>query len=557
MIKVHSFKINWGILAILLTVVIITYWMLILTFYQQDEWIAVGQFLTGGLLAQTSTVNPILLLLGSNRVLAHPVHMLIYTAFPLQIWPFFLFGIFFQTVNSYMVFLLSKKVTKNQLISFLASLFFAIGSTGNQAVSWAAASTTTLPAAFFCFVSLYFFLNFLEFRLRSQIIISFCSLVVAYLFKESSIFILVVFIVSYFLFRSKGKAIDFKNFLPFVAYFAVAVLVRIADMLTSVTNPIGKMGTDSSVFLKAAFFVFVYPFSAISQYFVPLREMFSFSRVFERINYPFIYSTNYGILTSERIVAEMLSLVLSLLIVIFFIIVWFNYQKLRKVILFSFVFMLSSILPFVIIERGSAYLESRYYYMGAAGAGMLLGISVFIALEYLKKINSIPKLFRFTFIGLVLAIFFSFQINSVYRDFSIQIELAKQRKKFIQEVLIFGSKLPDKPVIYITGDQIHYGPNQYVPFQQGLGYTLMVLFYSTEKIPGELISEEFLWNVGSQGYMESGEKAFGYFGDYGSLEDIVDSGEIDPEQIIAFEYLTKNGSLSDITQRVRSSFVKN
>lgn len=557
MISKYVFKINWVIFTFLFCAVILTYWMLILTFYQQDEWIAVGQFLTGGLLAQTSTVNPLLLIFGSNRVLAHPIHMFMYTVFPLQIWPFFVFGIFFQTINSYMVFLLSKKITKNQLIALVASLFFAISSTGNQAVTWAAASTTTLPAAFFSFVSLYFFLDFLDRRLRIHIIISFCSLVIAYLFKESSIFMLVVFIVSYLLFRSKSKPINVKSFLPFAVYFSLAVLVRIVDMLTSTTNPVGKISTDSSVFEKAAFFVFVYPLSAISQYLIPLREMFFISREFEKVNYPFIYSTNYGILTSERIVAEMLSLMFSFLVIIFFILVWFLYPKLRKIIIFSFTFMLSSILPFIIIERGSAYLESRYYYMGTVGAGILLGLFAYVVLEYLKKIKSVSRVLRYSFVSIMLILFFALQINSVYRDFSIQIKLAEQRKKFIQDVADLGSVIPDKPVIYVSGDQIHYGPNQYVPFQQGLGYTLMILFHSSGKIPDALISEEFLWDVGSQGYKESGEKAFGYFGDYNALFALVGQGKIDPEQVIAFEYVSKNGKLSNITSSVRSRLIGN
>lgn len=543
-------KIDFLILILLFCVVFITYWLFPFTYYQQDEWVAVGQFLTGGILAQTSSVNPFLLILGSNRVLSHPFHMLFYGFFPLQIWPFVFFAFFFHTLNSYLVFLLTKKISKSLFIALVAGVFFAVCSTGNQGVTWAGALTTTLPAAFFTFFSLYLFLQYLDGYRQRNAYFAFILAIIAFLFKESSIFILFVFFVLYVKYANRKK-IDLKIFSPFLIYFAVALIVRIIDMLTSTTNPVGKFGTDSSVFTKASYFIFIYPLSAIAQYFVPLKEMFKFAFKFEQVNYPFILSTSYAGLVSERIVGELLSIIISFCILIFFVIAWFRDRKYRKVMVFAFTLLILSIFPFIIIERGNAYLESRYYYVGTAGAGILLGILSVTVFSELKKVKEIPYSISISIVGLVLFTIFTLQIKSVYRDLDLQVKLADTRKSFIKELKEMQIVLPDNPVFYITGDQKYYGYNHYVPFQQGLGYTLMILYFDTKKISSELVKENYLWDVGSQGYKEKGGRGFGYFADKEAIFDAVKNKKIMPKQIITLEYNSKEKILFNKTIEFR------
>ena len=84
---------------------------------------------------------------------------------------------------------------------------------------------------------------------------------------------------------------------------------------------------------------------------------------------------------------------------------------------------------------------------------------------------------------------------------------SQTRIKFLNQMSLLLPKLEsNKNIFYITGDTDYYIVGNKVPFQQGMGYTLMVWYYHTGKIPKDLINENFLWELNSQGYKEIDNK---------------------------------------------------
>lgn len=546
---------DFPFLIISAIVVLLTYWQLSFTFYQQDEWMNVGHFLVEGVFSQIDTAPLYLLVFGGMRILSLPFHIFAYYLFPMQIWPFVLFSLFFHTLNSFLVYLISKKISSETFIAFVASVFFAVSGIASQAVTWAGASTTTLPAAFFTFLSILLFLRYIDAYRKKDIILTFVFAVAAFLFKESSIILLLIFPVLYIL-SARKKKINIKVFLPFLLYFGAAVGVRIFDLLTSTTNPVGKYATDgSSMIDRLMYFSWMYPLSAISQYFIPPRNIFDLALKFQTVNYPFVLTSNQQALVAERIVGELLSIIASFITIITFLVIWPKIKSYHKTVIFAFMFLAISILPFIIIERGNAYLESRYYYLGTLGAGILLGVFTNFLLTTSKAIKVIPKKLQYIPVFLFLGAVFYFQFLSVHRDFDLQVELASVRKSFIADLKNQVSDLPEKPVFLIEGNQAHYVSNQFVPFQQGMGYTLMVLYYDTGRIPPKLLIQNFLWNLGEEGYKEAPGKGFGYFADREKLNDLFAKGIINPHQIIALEYNSKNKSLVNKTLEFRREFI--
>ena len=110
--------------------------------------------------------------------------------------------------------------------------------------------------------------------------------------------------------------------------------------------------------------------------------------------------------------------------------------------------------------------------------------------------------------------------------------------------------LSDNTVFYVTGDKEYYGPITN-PFQNGLGYVLEVWYYDSGKIPKEFLSENFLWDLGAEGYKKSGNRGFGYFQDMDKLTKQVGKGNIKTEDIWAYFIKSKEGRVVDITQEVR------
>src|SRR3989344_5949416 len=82
-----------------------------------------------------------------------------------------------------------------------------------------------------------------------------------------------------------------------------------------------------------------------------------------------------------------------------------------------------------------------------------------------------------------------------------------------------------------------------LPFQQGSGYTLMVLYYNSGKIPKSFLKDGFLFEIGSQGYKESDNMGFGFFTDKKELEKAVTNYNLPPSSILHLQYLWQDNKL--------------
>lgn len=547
-----TLKENIIFLGILLSAILFAYWGLPQTFYQQDEWAALGHIIAEGLSTLNLNLSWAQLLTGQGRVLSVPINFIFYNYFPLNIIPFAVFAVFMHILNSFLVFILVRKITRNYFMATVSGLFFGLGSISSQALSWPAASPQTLPAAFFCLLSLFFYFDFLEKKKNRQMYTSLVCIITAVLFKEYSLIIFLLFPLIYLLFSAQKPSISslIKVHLPFLFYLIPVFLIKSFIFFSASTGGL-LITTSSYVKEKIIFHTIFYPLESLSQVFIRGDILYPLADLFGRSNYLRIWGNTGAPVVTETMAADMLSLFFSFLILSIMGIIYLNNKALRRVIVFGVVLTLLSFLPYIILDKQTGYLESRHYYFAIFGSGLLFAIFFeFIRTGLVKRLK-IPVNLTTILVLFFISLFLFQQVNYIRTEINSQVILAKERKHFLSSLNDLYPKLPNKPIFYISGDRDYYIPNNKVPFQQGMGYTLMVFYYKTGVISKELLSHDFLWIFPEQGYKEVDGKGFGYFWDLDKLKKEVYEKKLNANNIVAAFYEAKEMQLVDITEKTR------
>lgn len=524
---------------------------LFLTFYQQDEWMALGHFFTEGLGAFLSVYSPLSLIGGGGRLLAQPIYYIIYTLFPFQVGPFMAFAIILHFLNSLLLFFLIKKITKNNLLALISSLFFATSSVLMQGVSWISASVNTLPSALFVIVSLYFYFKFLDNFKKKFLYLSFLSSLVSYFFKESSIFIFILLPLIYIIFsKRKVKLWDLiKVHWIILAYAIIAIIARISDLFLNFRGTASFVIENNHPWQKILLNIFFYPIESFSQSFIYPGFMWNLSEMLLKINYPRLASTNFFVVLRETIAADFISIILSFIFFSVLFIVYLRLKEYRKLIIFALLFTFLSFLPFVVLDKGNAYLDSRYFYMGVAGAGILFAIFIESLRRMFDKIFG-PRL-GIAIVLIIPFVYFAIQVKIIRNDIREQIILSDQKVKFLSDLKNYLPNFSPKSIIYITGDTSFYAPNNKTPLQEGPGFTLMVWYYKDGGIPKDLIAKNFLWDINSEGYRSAGNGGFGYFYDLEKLNAAVRDEHLDKKTVFGFYYKGSEMKLINMTSDIR------
>ncbi|MDO8621199.1 MAG: hypothetical protein Q7R31_02870 [Candidatus Levybacteria bacterium] len=529
---------------ILFAIILATYHQLFQTFYQQDEWIALGHIMTQTFPKYFEQFSKTALLGGGGRPLSVPLQYFLFSNFPFQAAPFVVFALVFHFLNSLLVFLLAKKITRNFLIASISAIFFATSSVSHQAVSWIGASPTTLPSAFFALFSILLYFHFLENEKRKFFYLSLFFALISFFFKESGIFIFILLPLIYRIYKKVSFYNSLKKHFVIIIYLCVAVLSRVYDLFFVNTGLTTTFVTrNSNTVERIILHSFVYPFESLSQVFIFPSIMWKFSHFFLSVVFPFVLHSPSGVLATETMGAEVISIALSSIILILIFLVYRNDKKNRKIILFTLLFFFLSFLPYVFLERGNAYLDSRYFYLGVVPASIIFSLLVNSIKNRLSKNYFFP-------IALLIIIFFYSQIKFINNELGYQVNLARERKNFLMSLKKLYPAVPTNSVFYITGNRDFYVPDHKIPFQQGMGYTLMVWYYKTGIIPKEFMNS-FLWDIKEEGYREKENKGFGYYWNLGHLSTDLKRNEINKNRVIALFYDADKEKLVDITKSVR------
>ena len=537
---------NAPLFLVLISVAIIfTFLELPKTFYQQDEWQTLGHNLSEGIGVFTRYASPFQLLLGEQRPLAGILNLFFLGYFKFTVVPIFLFGAVLHIVNSFIVYFLTRKLTGNTFIGILASLFFSLNSISHQAITWASA-VNTIPSTTLILLSILFYLKYLDGKKKKFLHFSFFGTVLSLFFKETALFLFILYPFLYFLYKKNVNIATFiRDHLLLLSYGFLVVGVRLAEIFLRSENVAGFVKGSENFIESVIFHSILYPSSSLFQIFIPPLDLYSITSTITTMQYKFLVGSPLKDLVAQSIVADMVSILGSMAILGLLVLIAYRYKNkvTNRSILFGLAFLLLSFLPYIVIHRESSYLSSRYFYVGAVGAGILFGYVVY----FLTNFNKYLKW------GVLFLVFlYLFHHASIIRnDIDYQVKLGNERETVLNGIRELKPTLDNKTVFYVTSDKEYYGPITN-PFQNGLGYVLEVWYYDSGKIPKEFLSENFLWDLGTEGYKELGDKGFGYFQDIDKMVAEMQKSKLKADIAHAFFIRSSDSKVLDITSEIRA-----
>lgn len=508
------------IFALLTLVNVVIFWDLLQVFFQQDLWLGVGGILANGsgyILRDTTSL--LRAILGEGRILAKLTTYLLLVKNPLNITTVTFFAILIHSVNSILVYILAKRIINKRIPSFIGALFFAINSVSHGALTFPAAVVVTLPATLLILIALLKYFDYLETPITKTSFFSiFLVSLLSLYFKEVGFFLFLFFPLSYLIYKRPPLKLFVRKFWIFIIFFVLIGALRVGDFRV-ISTPVALYltGANQNFFSTLIVRAIFYPLTSFSLMYVPATYFISFARWITSIYYPFV-STEQFVLISETIVLDMLSMLFSILIIVALGLLARRVLKIeRKHIVFLVTFTLASFMPYIIVGKSYSYLDSRFYYLSVVGASLILAWLLGALWEIIKK--DYLKIFVVLPIALL---FLSSHVLILKRDLAKEVKISKERLSFLANIKTIKPTLEEnRNVFYITSDTDYYLPGNKVPFQSGMGYTLMVWYFDSGKIPKSLLEEGYLFELGSQGYKEAEGFGFGYFSDKRLMEEVL------------------------------------
>jgi len=492
-------------------------------------------------------VNPLQIVFADSRPLTRVLGYIFYRLFSLDSLPLAIYSIFLHFINTVLVYFIVVKLIKNKLYALLGSLYFAVADVAHQTVTWFGASFGAQPASVLIFMSIVIFLSFLENKKKLFLYASFFFAVISIYFKENGIFLFPLFIIILLYMR---KSFPIKKHIKYytisISFLCLFVAFRLFEMLATAApyQPsvyINSVSSNIPLIMLAR--VILYPLTSFSLSFIAYPIGISLSEWLWKLYYPFI---------TQRPDVVFLTAILDLIAIVFtgflLVVCYFIAKKktLTNAVIFSLFFFILSILPYIAISKVFAYMEPRYYYVSLLSCAIIIaGFFSFIQ----SKLKRFLKIFVLIFLFIYL-LYLRYNIGIIRSDIAVQVDLANERRSFMHQLYSYLPTLRDNTNVFLfIGSKPYVVDNNFTPFQNGFGYTLMVLYYKSGKIPHLLPTTQYLWDLGEEGIKTIHGNTFGYFNNLQDMKRELGKRHIDVAFVHAFYYDFNTKKLSDITQQ--------
>lgn len=532
------------------------------TYFQQDEWHNFGYIILNNFnILQDIQHNWVAYITGTMRFLAIMLSFFLFSAFGFHANYYAYTGILFHSINAFFVYYLVFYLLHSRKIAFGAAFLFLINSAHTQAYMWFGTISGTLPNAAFSLLSLIFFFKYLKEEKRKYYIFSIILLLISVSFKETSIFLVAFyFLLAYFWNPKK----EYRNFKTFFYKFRLLLLVAVGLSLIYLTpvaqtifksssSPVGGptiSGEDK--FLALGYNIITYPLEALTQVFVVSIHIFDWANKITHAKFNNLYASEIMRLS---VVAEYITVMISFLILVGIFLAYQhllkNKNKERKLLILFTLFIFLSVLPFVLLQKSIAILESRHYYLPTIGASVLFAILLKGIVDNYsqKKVSRNYGLILIAFSAFLL-LFFWDHISFVQMEVQTKEGIGESRKMIVEEVPRMFPNIDKTAVFYSESDEFPYGPDTpTMPFQSGFGQLLVVLYSYRGAISPEFNKNDFLWGIHDEGYKKIDGYGFGYYKTYNTLVDSVKKNDIDINTVYAMRW--KGKKLYDISQETR------
>ncbi len=528
------FKKDLLFISIIFLIVILAYWKLSGAFFEQDEWHTFGRCIHLSSLKGLEYWKKVL----QSGPLSHFTPLSLFAkmamlkTFGLNAYPYFILSIVLHGMVSITVYVFLCLLARNKFIAFLGALFFAINSSHHQAITWLGTFEGAQGAVFFGILSLVLFTLYQYNDNRKFLYLSFASVLVGLLFKETAIAFLLVLAV--LLFTRKGKRVGLTGIGTVLFLY---IVLRFSYFFLGVSDLPSVVGSEQQGFLPTFLYnLLTLPIKIFPQAILPQEFLINFSQnLSEFIIEKRLINVGGPWGDLSCLIYDTLTIVLGL---VFFKTFWmvFERSKSKKPLIIGFLLIVFTIFPLFVLKRYLVVLDSRFLYPATFGVSILLA-------SLAKK----PAVFFIS--GLIFL-----HVISLFLVVNQKVELGQLRKEILASIPSQYPDLPDKTIFFLESDRSYYGlpeKEKIPPFQSGLGQILLVYYDKQENFPREFFEDFFLWEIADEGYKEVGDRGFGYFRDFELMTKIIGEKDIPRESVIAFRYNSETGLLTDMTEEVQ------
>ncbi len=521
-------------------------------FFQQDEWLAFGfHYLLRSQGFGNVLKNAFFLRAGHyspfNLILEH----FLFNFFGLSYHAWAINSLAMHFLNSILVFVLAKLLFKDFKKAVLSSLVFVVMASSFQATAWTVADIGTHQSTFFALLCFIFFFQFMDEKKYLYFGLSFVSLLVSLLFKETAVALFALLPAALLLFDNKTKNESRLKISLFTIIFgAVFMSLRFLAFLIpqeELKGTIYEQAPSVSESFSPGKFVYnlaTFPVKGVSQSLVPVQVLLTLSDkaagFIPRSVAGQPHTTNYDIFV-QKYVLEAINFVVFVLVTALAI-------RSKRIGVFLLLFMMANTLVYSFSPERIGritILDSRNLYFISAGSAMFI-------VEILASIFAKSKI-KLYFACVLLVAFNLYLLNSSLTSFVVD---GKTRKSILESIRNEYPSLPQKVIFYTESDTSFYGlpkETKIMPFQSGFGQTLAVWYYPKERFPAEFLKKKYLWEITDQGYQEVGGRGFGYFREYEKLKEAMIKNKLNPDSVIAYRYNSQMNGLTDITAEIRDS----
>lgn len=283
----------------------------------------------------------------------------LYTLFSFQPPGYHLFGLFVHLLVGFGVFLICYRLLKSKLWAFLAALIFILLPVHSENVFWISALSINLSTLFIVY-GLFFYIRFRQDKSVINYIASIIAVIFAlFSYEMSVVFPLLMFSYDLIIKQTKNWRRTIIFYIPFVALVPLYLFIRAKagtvaaggdysyNISHLLANIVGNLGGYLGMYVVGEPFI---PFYTV------LRES----------------------LRSSWVLISILLIVILVILVgigIFLkrkIILWYKPSDVAKLFLFSILFLIITLLPFL----GLGNISERYGYLSSVGYAFLLVIVV-------------------------------------------------------------------------------------------------------------------------------------------------------------------------------------
>lgn len=548
--------------AVLWTLVFITAILtLLLTnqFFQQDEWHSFGliQAYDSGYLTLEKPLWESIL---SDRIGARALMFSSYKTFGINPLPYGIFAAGIHILNTFLVFYLTFVLTKKRPVASITALFFLVNSVGYQAYSWFGTMMGSAVSVSFILISFICYIVFLQQKKYTLLFLSVITIFISFLFKELAISLLFLYPLLWVINPYNKKTI--RSFILENSIFLLYGIVMTALLAYVVISIPGERANyieaENSGYLRLVQHAVVYSFQGIIQPFIPYQIVFEAARWLTILFVPSLtpetsqFDAFYQTRMTEGIVVFLAALFLGGSFYFYRKVLRNASRELRFTFIASFIFLISSYTPYIVLDKFDAYLDSRYYYNATVAVSLMTGIFAYCL--YMATQNYAKR--RIILIGFLLL--FVSHTSFLFSDLFNQYRVSRERQSIIQQIKTHVPSLDKNTVFFITGNSPgYYGiPELKVPFQSGLGQILTTIYIFRRQLSSKIFLENtftktleqgFLYDTLAQGYKKINSQGFGYYYDKELLFKDISAGRFEENDVVSLFYNSDTGKIEKIS----------